>query len=279
MRDRIVILSDLHLGKHPHRVTARMLRGVWRPGEHLVVNGDVAELHDPRYASAASEEVLALQGLCEAEGVSLTLIAGNHDPSIAPRRHLFLGGGEVLVTHGDAVHPDIAPWCHTAPIYRAAYAGAIDSLPHERREQLESRLWAATRAAELKWQRIAERVHHMDAWRLLLRPWAVGVILHYWHVFPRHAADFARRFAAQARFVIVGHSHRQGVWHVDGRTVINTGSYSFPGRPRAVIVEGRSLGVVDVIRGRDGWRLDDRPVARFELEKPAGVPLLHDRAA
>src|SRR4051812_2337227 len=125
MGERYIILSDLHLGKDPGRLRPGMLRGIWRRGDHLIINGDLAEVHDPRYQVEARRLTLELQEICEADGVTLTLLAGNHDPGLSDRRHLFLHGGDVLVTHGDAVTPSVAPWCVTAPLMREAYDVAM----------------------------------------------------------------------------------------------------------------------------------------------------------
>ena len=43
MSDKFVIISDLHLGRDPRRVTADMLRPVWKGADHLIVNGDAAD--------------------------------------------------------------------------------------------------------------------------------------------------------------------------------------------------------------------------------------------
>lgn len=110
MKDRIVILSDTHMGR-PEAVvrSPAELAPLWRGADSLVINGDVAEVHDPRHRVKAAGQVLELHDLCERDGVDLTLLSGNHDPYISDTRHLKLANGAVFVTHGDALHPSIAP--------------------------------------------------------------------------------------------------------------------------------------------------------------------------
>jgi hypothetical protein len=43
--------------------------------------------------------------------------------------------------------------------------------------------------------------------------------------------------------IILGHAHHQGVWQRRGRTVINTGSFRFPGQPRVVRITGSQVSV------------------------------------
>lgn len=272
MAERIVILSDLHLGKNPGRISPERLRPIWRRGDHLISNGDLAEIHDPRYQAAARYQVLALQDLCDADGVTLTLLAGNHDPGLTSRRHLFLHHGQVLVTHGDAVDPSIAPWCVSAPLMREAYDDAMATLPVESHAHLESQLWATQQAATLKWDMMKDRIGWVSAAALLLRPWAVLQILHYWHVFPRQAAAFCKSFAPEARFLITGHTHHQGLWTVDGTTIINTGCYGFPGRPRAVVLENGRLEVRRIGRRAGLYHLDDAALASFALPGESELP-------
>jgi UDP-2,3-diacylglucosamine pyrophosphatase LpxH len=269
MPGRFIILSDLHLGREPQLMRPEMLRPIWRRGDHLIINGDFAEVHDPRYMDAARRMALELEDLCEADGVTLTLLAGNHDPSLTDRRHLFLAGGEVFITHGDAVNPAIAPWCSTAPIVLSAYEEAMASLPVETHASLEARLIATRTAATVKWEKMRHQIGWIGSQALLLRPWAFVQIFAYWMTFPREATRFARQFAPDARFIIMGHTHRQGVWRVGGRTLINTGAYAFPARPRGVIIEGRSLEVVRLSRTPRGFAPHAPPIARFTLRRPA----------
>jgi predicted phosphodiesterase len=66
------------------------------------------------------------------------------------------------------------------------------------------------------------------------------MILKAWSEVPGRAADLARVFRPQARFVIVGHTHCPGAWKVAPRVIINTGSFvPYFGAWAAIIESGR----------------------------------------
>ena len=91
-------------------MSAVALRPLWAGASNLIINGDVAEVHHPEHWADAATQLLQLLDLCEKDGVALTLLSGNHDPFIGEVRHLHLANHQVFVTHGDALHPAIAPW-------------------------------------------------------------------------------------------------------------------------------------------------------------------------
>ena len=63
---------------------------------------------------------------------------------------------------------------------------------------------------------------------MLLRPWAIVQVLHYWQIFPKLVSSFIEEHAPQARFAIIGHTHRPGIWTINDRVLINTGAFGFP---------------------------------------------------
>ncbi len=266
MRDRIVILSDTHMGR-PDAVarSPQMLRPLWQGASAVVINGDVAEVHDPRYRVLAAKQVLELHDLCERDDVELTLLSGNHDPYISDARHLLLADGSVFVTHGDSLHPAIAPWSPSAARVRQAHDRAMASLHPEDRGTLAARLSATQHSAHEHWAQFEKALQHSASRQLLVRPWMVFEVLWYWHSIPGLAQRFAKDHAPGARFFIFGHTHRQGIWHREGITLINTGSFGFPGRPRAVVIEGGRLSVYRIRRRGDAFCFADRALAEFSL--------------
>lgn len=273
---RTLILSDLHLGRpHQAAISADALRPLWAGCQRLIVNGDVAELHHPTHWSLAARSVIRLFDLCEADGVELTLLSGNHDPFITDLRHLELAGGLVFVTHGDVIHPAVAPWSPRAARMRQRHDEALAALPPEQRTTLQARLMASQHASQADLDYLQHEVRRSPITTMLRRPWAALHVLWYWRRFPRLAADFLRDHAPRAAFAILGHSHRPGLWNVAGRIIINTGGYGFPGRPWAVTIDDdRVLTVLRIKRsGREYRRA--RAVARFDLADQAA----HDVAA
>ncbi|MHC4948676.1 MAG: metallophosphoesterase, partial [Planctomycetota bacterium] len=226
MSDRTVVISDLHLGREiPATLVAENLRPIWREADHLVINGDVAEVHHPRHRGRAARQMVRLAELCEADGTSLTLLSGNHDPYLSDVRHLMLAGRNVLVTHGDALHPAIAPWSPAAGRMESAYAKALATLAPTDAATLSARLAAAQHACHEEWNAMAEQAGRSSVVRMLLRPHAVAKVLHYWHIFPGLAEQFVRHHAPDATFVLLGHTHHAGIWPLHGRVIINTGAF------------------------------------------------------
>jgi UDP-2,3-diacylglucosamine pyrophosphatase LpxH len=265
--ERIIILSDLHLGRaHNAAVSAEALRPLWRGASHLVINGDTAEVHHPRNWARAARQTIQLFDLCEADGVQLTLLSGNHDPFVSDIRHLHLAGGEVFVTHGDVLHPAIAPWSPAAARMREVHDAALDAIEPESHSLLEARLKAAQHASHAEWTDLEREAGRSSVLNMLMRPWKLIKVLHYWRVMPRLAAEFLREHAPDARYMLIGHTHRPGIWTIGERTIINTGCFGFPGRPWAAVLENGELTIWRISNlHRSGYRFDDRPLARFAL--------------
>lgn len=271
MSSRTLILSDLHLGRpRLAAISAEALRPLWQGCTRLIVNGDVAEVHHPTHWAIAARQVLQLHDLCEADGVELTMLSGNHDPYLTDVRHLELAGGSVFITHGDVLHPAIAPWSPRAGIMRDAHARAIEAIPEAERDHLDTRLKVSQFASHVEWSDMAHEASKSSVPQMLLRPWCVPQVLWYWWRFPRLAADFLRDHAPNARIGVFGHTHRAGIWSIDKRIIVNTGSFGFPGVPRAVEIEGDRLVRVRGIECAGNAYQFARDMIR-EIELPATI--------
>jgi len=235
-----LILSDLHLGRPTHAATnVEALRTLWAGADRLVLNGDIAEIHHPEYWAAASRAVVRLTELADEDGLDLQMLSGNHDPFLTDRRHLCLGDGHILVTHGDAIHPAVVPWSPAHARMRRVRAEALSRFqPFD--DELEAVLNASQHAAYAEWSdedALRCELRQSTTLGMMLRPWTVMKIIRYWNLFPRLACDFLERFAPEAGIIVVGHTHRGGAWRFGNRTVLNTGSLGFPGRPYAVRID------------------------------------------
>ncbi len=261
MAERTIILSDLHLGRPDGVAAVEALDAFVEPGATLVLNGDTAELQHPRWKDDAERQYGRLLAMAAERGTAIVALAGNHDPSIATDRVLRLADGEVLVTHGDAFHPSVAPWSKRARAMREAWARAMAEIEPARRDELASRLAAAHAAGTAEWH--GDLPEHTTWKDLVARPWTLLQIATYWWRAPGLAAAFAERCAPSARFIVTGHSHWPGVRWIGERCIVNTGSFSTPGMPHAVVLEGDRLAFVAIARREtpDGLRyvLSSRP--------------------
>lgn len=266
MSDRILIISDTHLGCPDGAVTSpEALQPLWREATRLVINGDVAEIYHPQAREEAARQTLRLNHLCEQDGVALTLLSGNHDVCLTDVRHLQLAGGQVLVTHGDALHPGISPWGTIAKETTREFANAISRIERKNRDKLVVRLNAVHHAGNIiRWQ-LDQRYQTTAILELLTKPWLVLRVWSFWRNFPTLANEFARRHAPKTRFLVLGHSHRQGIWHRNGRVILNTGSFAFPGRPRAVTLEDHRLYVWPIRQRNGAYQLGRKPITEYEM--------------
>ncbi len=278
MSDATLILSDTHLGRpRGGALSARALRPLWTRVDRLILNGDVAEIHHPHHWSDAARAILELTDLCEDDGVQLTFLSGNHDPFLTDIRCLHLADRRVFVTHGDVLHPAVAPWSPAAGRMREARTRALAHVDPETHDELEVRLAAAQAASHAEWEKITEEAGRSTVLGMLARPWKLVEVLRYWRALPQLASDFAAQCAPDARFIVVGHSHHPGVWRVGERWIINTGAFSFPGRPRAVLVRGDELAVHRIRRLGREYYLDPHAVRRFQLSDAHAIDARNTR--
>jgi predicted phosphodiesterase len=251
----IAILSDLHLGLAAAPRPSSILPAVEGAAE-LILNGDAAETASPALRGAAEAALAELHERAAHAGIACVRIEGNHDPGTGELMALR-AGGSVLVTHGHAFHPSIAPWSPAADAVSARFAGA-----HAEGAALDEPLRSlhAARAAAFA-EREHERARSPAAVLagMLRRPWAFPLVVGYWRIFPELSARFAELASASGapvRAIVSGPSHRAGAGVVRGRLVLNTGSFTFPGQPHAVLVDEAEIAIVPLVRRGGEWRQD-----------------------
>lgn len=267
---KTIVLSDLHLGRPGATAQAHRFAELVAPFARVIVNGDVAELHHAQFREHAEFELERFRDCCDKAGAKLELIAGNHDPFVASSRSLTLAGGAVYLTHGDALHPSVAPWSPFAETMRQAYETALVSSVAGRDEH-EGRLAAAREASIAEWRAVGSGAHVSTIAGMAVRPHRALAVLSYWRRYPSMVHDWASRFAPHAGTVIVGHSHRPFVRSIGGLRIVNTGAYAFPGHPLAVVLEGGSVRVHRIDMERRLFTLSAQPVASWSIARRDGV--------
>jgi UDP-2,3-diacylglucosamine pyrophosphatase LpxH len=270
VREPIRIISDLHLGYSGSLLTdAAQLRPMLDGVGTLVFNGDTAELRNERRYPAGRREFGKLQEICAEAGVQTVFVNGNHDPAISTVNHLDLAEGAILVTHGDMLFTDLAPWCKEALAIGRAHRQLLNTMDEDLFEDFEARLRLVKDAIisvglpELRFHsgpiaRIA--MFAQKAWP----PDQPFIIVRCWREAPRRAAAMARVFRPRARFILIGHFHLAGITPLDPRVVVNTGSFA-PLLGRLVVdIAGGELSVKRINRTR-GVFSPGAEIARFPI--------------
>ncbi len=253
----VLVLSDLHLA-HPasYCVEPRELRPLLQGAETVVFNGDSAELLHVKHRVSAREKLAALAEECARAGARPVFITGNHDATVSSLHALDLCDGAVFVTHGDALHPWLAPWSHDAALLKA-----------ERGRLLARRPLPQTLDDELRLAKdIGMAASHFDAkgkrglmaralmlGKFAYQPWRAVHAVHYWASVPRRSQELRDRRRPHARLMLIGHTHRAGIWDRPGFTLVNTGSFQPVSRPLAVRFDGREALVNGIVRRHGEW--------------------------
>lgn len=255
----VTVLSDLHVG-HPasHIRNPAELAPLFQGAATVVFNGDTVEMLWLYNRDRAQEQLERLAEVCLAEGARPVFLNGNHDPVVSSASHLDLWGGRVLVTHGDILFHEIAPWSREARVLGPEHTRLLEELAEAAHTDFEERLVAVKRASlALEMHEPRRPQGRLAGLALAVRegwpPWRVWWIARCWMRTPALADAIAERFRPQARFVLIGHTHYAGVWNRSGRIVVNTGSFlPFSGRLGVRLEAGR-LEVRGIVRQRDSW--------------------------
>jgi predicted phosphodiesterase len=227
----MLILSDLHLGHRASRIKdPEQLAPLLQRSSSVIFNGDTAEMRHADDRPIGRKFAADLARICHQEGKKAFFVNGNHDPTVSNINHLDLHQGAVLVTHGDILFLDVAPWSREAKHYLMKHRQILNKLGPEDYTDFEKRLRATKRTA-IELQMIEPSLTD-DRWpglQLFIRqfwpPHRPLMITRAWWETPGRAANLARVFRPQARFICVGHTHFPGAWKVAPRIVINTGGF------------------------------------------------------
>lgn len=265
MMRRTMIISDVHLLRGSDSCVA-MLSPIFDACDHLIVNGDLVEYHKEFVKDQAQQVVEEMTRIADKKNTKLSLLAGNHDHDISNERAITFAEGRIVVTHGDAFHTMIAPWARHAKIIREAWETTRQAQSEtDEEETIENRFDTTRLASIAEWTAEEKTGVHTDWKSMLSRPRIVWRILRYWKESPELARCFMARFYPEATHAITGHSHRQNIDRRRSPTVINTGSFTFPGRPRCVILDGDEIQVIRLVKEGRCWMPDAKR-----------KPLLHD---
>jgi predicted phosphodiesterase len=269
------ILSDLHYGEHASRVSRlAQLRPLLDGADRLVLNGDTLDTRpgrDARYSAVCRNEVAEF---FRENAPTTAFITGNHDADLSANHELELAERKVWVTHGDILFDNMVPWGRDAVAAgrRIAALRAREPDPENLRIErlLQIHRWVA-RGIPQRHQAERDRLRFIARYLAdtIWPPHRAFLILAAWRTLPKRAAALARRHRPDARFIVTGHTHRRGIWRqLDGRLVINTGSYTLPLAPAAVDVRDDSVTVREIVLRSAEFRFG-RTLGAFPLAATA----------
>jgi predicted phosphodiesterase len=232
MNEPVRILSDLHLGHEICRIEqVAALRPLIAGAGTVIFNGDTwQELARPFFqrATAMLDE---LKSLCREEGAEAVFLSGNHDPGWPGRGWVELAGGRIVVTHGDALLFDSSPWKHEILVNGERVIELWAEHPHAN-NNAEERLRVARKIARelCSTRHPTGRRFFQRVWNAILPPSRALKMIQAWMSQGTMGAKFCENYFPQAEMLVIGHFHCGGTWAENGRRVINTGSFTSPGR-------------------------------------------------
>ena len=229
------VISDVHYADRGSRVRSLAeLRPLFEGVCSLIFNGDTLDTRPHKSGQHSGETRREVLDYFGAVGVPVTYLTGNHDPDISGQHCLEMAGGHILVTHGDVLFDNMVPWSKDAVVIRQRVIAALAGLPEDGSCKLDSRL-AAFRsvAATIPQRHQSERDSLSYAIRLagdtVWPPHRLLSMLRAWREAPDRAAALALKHRPKAKFILIGHTHKPGVWRMaSGIVVINTGSFCRP---------------------------------------------------
>ncbi len=258
----IRILSDIHYGDRASAVLSLdSLMPLFEGVGELWLNGDTLDTRPGDRPEQVLERRSHVLDFFAHKVPSVSYITGNHDPDISDRHVAEFCGGRVFMTHGDILFKDIVPWSQDAALAGSRIVREMDSIPEDRRNHLETRLAAYRRVAAtlpLRHQAANRSWKHALGYMAdtVWPPSRVLRILRAWRDTPEYAATLLGRHRPEARFFVMGHTHRAGVWRTrSGIMVLNTGSFCTPIGPAALDIEGEKLTLREIVRRRGEFRL------------------------
>lgn len=267
------IFSDIHYGDHASQVGAlSQIRPLLDGVTSLVLNGDTLDTRPGPTPQRTAEQRAEVAEFFPQHASRVTFLTGNHDADFSSHHALELAHGAVFVTHGDVLYEDIVPWSKDAAFIRSRLAEEFAPLSETNRQQLEIRLGVFRRVAVSIPQRHQSERNPVKYFANLANdtvwpPSRLFRILQAWREMPGRAATLVREHRPRSKFILVGHTHRPGIWRQpDGTVVINTGSFTRPFGGCVVDVAEERLTVRRIAkRGREfqvGATVGEFPLAR-----------------
>lgn len=254
----ITVLSDLHMA-HPASYIdhPRQLLPLLKNCRTVIFNGDTCELSNLRRKADAVRLLTDLIAYCHELGIRPLFLTGNHDPLISNLHFLDLFGGRVFITHGDMLHPAIAPWSREATAILAERHRLLAG--HDPPRTLEETVLVTKQSALVaalydKGSHAGLRGRIELVSRFIAKPWRILITLLYWANVAHYCHAAQQRFRPKARLMLIGHTHRAGVWKNKDYMLVNTGSFQPLSKRLMVQLDGQRAVVRKIVRENGEYR-------------------------
>lgn len=275
MKEPVRIISDLHLGH-----TASLAREIdqieplFRGVGSVIFNGDTVEMRSEQNRERAVEILEQVERFCTEQHAESYFINGNHDPVISTTNHIDVAEGSLLVTHGDVLFHEEEQHSRWPSFRKTTLCDReVDSLRNGELKCLEDILSTNKRSSEehdLHHDEFTIPSGHWGQFKTFMKqtwpPKRLAHTVHGWRNTHHQAINLVRVYRPETRCVIVGHTHRPGIWNRHGYYVINTGSFLPVLGRLAVDFEDGIVTVHKVVFRERKFRLGRR-VARFAIHE------------
>jgi UDP-2,3-diacylglucosamine pyrophosphatase LpxH len=219
----------------------------------VILNGDTVETCSSAREEVSLERAAGLLSRMEKMGIETVVMPGNHDPDRDGPTLLELDGGAVVVTHGDICFRYGSPWSPWVPKVKgkldaaeAAAGGFAMARTVEARAALAKAYARAFHPRPRKFTGFLGKLETIShaAWP----PSTPLAILDIWKNGPERVAGWMEEFTPRAKLLVMGHTHRAGLWQCRGRWIINTGAFHPFTRPHFVEWETGRVRLVEIER-------------------------------
>lgn len=253
LRLPIRFVSDWHMG-HPASLVQSLgrIEPLLDNIGTLVMVGDGREEIIPGWEDQADSIWEKFEGLCQSKGVDLVAMPGNHDPDVSGDAWMFLRGRDILVTHGDMIFDETAPWSRELFENEEAVTSYLSqanpkTLEDRWKDTQEVGLHLLPKATEKKLSFFGA------AKRALWPPRRLLGVMETWRKFVDEGDRFLERFSPSTTTLICGHFHRLGKFDAGSRTIYNLGSLMKFDRGGVIDFDGAQLCFRRVESGSVGF--------------------------
>lgn len=254
MRQPVLILSDLHLGHKGSLVDdVSALRPLIEGSGTLLLNGDTWQELAREFRADGERLWTELQQMCAQMGIDVMALPGNHDPGNGDCGYVELASGKIVITHGDCVFAEGAPWSRMAIAKHKEWMALWTQRPTE---TIDQRLALGRELARMLVAPSHGRSQNLflRAWDALMPPGRALRMVLSWATMVSETRKFFHRYFPAAEVMICGHFHRAGIWDEKEGLVINTGSFMPPGAAYWCEWTAGNLRVGKIERQKNEWQ-------------------------